>query len=56
MVKKELKRGPILDELRLPNLIFRDSRETRNDKKIKVKVNRLRPMTDEELLKRLEDD
>ncbi|CAB3232769.1 unnamed protein product [Arctia plantaginis] len=51
MVKKELKKGPILDD----HANFRDSRETRKDK-IKVKENRLRPMTNEELLKVLEDD
>ncbi|XP_037876215.1 uncharacterized protein LOC105842057 [Bombyx mori] len=56
MVKKELKKGPILDELKPPKITFRDSRETGKDKKIKIKVNRLRPMTDEELLKMLEDD
>lgn len=53
MVKKELK-GPILDELKPQNITFRDSKETGNEKKIKVKVNRLRPLTDEELLKILE--
>lgn len=50
MVKKELKEGPNLDKY------FKDPKETGKDKKLNVKENRMKPMSNKELLKMLEDD